>query len=151
MTIRRNTPALDSLVHMLGQLESGGFAARPELPEREALKVGYLAASGRPLLKQGRGLGLAFVRYAKVELSRQTRAGRFDADALLAAGCEGLKSHVLLRMREGGNDVDFRALKPSTIARKEARGASHPSTPTLDTEDLYNALKSARWTVDRGR
>ena len=150
MSVRRNTPGLDSLMHMLQQLETGTFTARPLVDEFSQIKIAGLARTGRPLLKQGRGLGLAFVRYAKVELERQTRAGRFDADALMNAGCEGLKQHVLLRLRQRGNDVDFDELKPATIARKRAEGLAAPETPGIATGDLYGALADAEWTVDRG-
>lgn len=147
--MRRHTPSLDALATMLQRLESGQTRAEPQLDEHEQTKLSALARTGRRLLAPGRGMGLAFTRYARVELAAQTRTGRFDATRLLAAGLEGLRAHVLLRLRSGGNDESFSPLKPATIEQKTREGAPYPELPGYRTGDLYRAIARATWRLVR--
>lgn len=148
-TVKRSTPKLDALAKMLDEFSRGNMAVEVELPAAEAAKVGYLTAAKREVLLVNRDMGLAFTRFAKAGLATVLASGGvLTAQKILEAGVGGLKSHVLLRLREGrGNDAHFRRLTPRYLASKLRAG--FPANIGIRTGDLYAALDRARWSVRR--
>lgn len=148
-TVKRSTPKLDALAKMLEEFSRSNVAVTVELPANEQAKVGWLKDRARDLLLPNRDMGLAFVRFAKAGLATVLASnGVLTAEKILEAGVGGLKSHVLLRLRQGkGNDAHFRPLTPRYLAAKLRAG--FPANIGIRTGDLYAALDRARWSVRR--
>lgn len=149
-SVKRTTPKLDALERMLKDFEKGSVSIVAEVPAAEALKVKHgLEERGRPLMQPNRAMGLAFARYAKAAVSTVLASnGVLTAQKILDAGTQGVRAHVLLRLRQGsGNDVAFRPLSPAYLAAKLR--ARFPRNIGIRTGDLYAALDRARWFVRR--
>lgn len=146
MTTTLHTPQLDALVSTLEAL-ARGLEIEPELPAKEAAKLGYLARKQRDLLAPTLAMEQSAVRFAKVVLSNALRAGRMaTATELVDAMASGVRAHVLLLSREGGGG-SFRPLKATYAAWKAKKYPGRPITQA--SRDLYNALASVPWKARR--
>ena len=104
---KRTTPKLDALERMLKDFEKGSVSVVAEVSATEATKVKHgLEERGRPLMQPNRAMGLAFARYAKAAVSTVLASnGVLTAQKILDAGTQGVRAHVLLRLRQGSGNT----------------------------------------------
>lgn len=146
MPVERHTPQLDALLNLVQQL-GGTRVITVNIPKRERAKLTNLTRTGRPFLGVTQGLQQAVIRYVRAAAGDVlTRAGNIRQNAFWDVAADAVKSHVLLRFREQGNDVNLKPLGPEYRAWKARHG--YDTRIGFMTGDLYRALANAKWTID---
>lgn len=148
MTIERNTATFDAIRHMADQLGGTRTVVVAGLDELDSIKLSNLIRTGRDFTKVTTNMKQAVVRFVRAKASEVLlKSGSIRIDAFWDVAADAVKSVVLLRFREQGNDVSLRPLTPAYRAWKLKNGLD--GRIGYMTGDLYKALQNANWVVSK--
>jgi hypothetical protein len=138
----------DRLTRLRSDLEQIGGSYRLEidgLSAKSETKLGRLDSSGRPFLRLGTSaVRDAVLRFVRAQFSpRSMPTGREFQAAVRDEGGRAVKTVVLLRFREQGNDVRLRPLDPDYRRWKSKHG--YDTRIGIKRGDLLADLQAAEF------